>query len=200
MEKRLKPLGVILCGGESSRMGSDKSLLNYHGISQREHLKKMLRPLCSGVVFSIGNRDEPLEESFSDTNPFKGNGPVSGLLTIHHFFPHRDMLLVGCDYPLIRTADLLALLDFSVEEKGPVVFENPDTRQPEPLIGFYPAGFCRKVLAAWENGEHSLRRILQANNAATMPPQEPDCLMSADSPEEAERAREIIRSGIFTFV
>lgn len=194
-----KPLGVILCGGQSSRMAVDKSLIAYHGVSQREHLKKLLQPLCHGVILSIGPRKELQEECFSDRDEYAGYGPLSGLLTASHYFPGRDFLLVGCDYPLIRRLDLHMLLESASGGSPAVSFRN-SSGMAEPLIAFYSSAFCKKVYESWQGGEQSLRRMLENSKALLLDAPDPRCLISADRPEDAARVLELIRDGIFTFV
>jgi molybdopterin-guanine dinucleotide biosynthesis protein A len=46
--------GLVLAGGESSRMGRDKALLRYHGTSQVRYLVKLLSEYCARVFVSVG--------------------------------------------------------------------------------------------------------------------------------------------------
>ena len=45
--------GLVVCGGQSTRMGMDKSQLQYHGVPQREWLYELLQPLCEDVYISL---------------------------------------------------------------------------------------------------------------------------------------------------
>jgi len=199
MEKG-KALGVILCGGESSRMGMDKSLINYHGVSQREHLFKMLSPLCSPVVFSIGEKREDLESAFSDLEEYASNGPISGLLSIHNYFPERDIVLVGCDYPLILPKHLLALIEEYREEYDAVCYTSGTSLSPEPLLTYYSAGFCARIRRSFEEtGQSSLKKYLEQGNSIQLDINNPIHLISADRSEDVNRVRQIIQDGFDTF-
>ena len=46
-----QPIGLILAGGQSKRMGKAKAWIDYHGISQVEWLTKLLKPFCSIILF-----------------------------------------------------------------------------------------------------------------------------------------------------
>jgi len=194
-----KPIGIILCGGESSRMGIDKSQINYHGVSQREHLRKLLGPFCSPVLYSIGKQQEEDESTFSDLPEFMGHGPSSGLLSIHHYFPNRDVLLIGCDYPLIKQMDLHQLIDNQKEELDAICYASGITKRPEPLLTYYSASFCDHIHTEFTRGEYSLKRILDKAKTLKLEIDDPLRLISADSPEHARRVRQIIQAGFDTF-
>ena len=194
-----KPIGVILCGGQSSRMGVDKSLINYYDVSQREYLKKLLTPLCSPVLYSTGSQIELDEKSFPDLPEYEGHGPISGLLSIHEHFPNSAILLIGCDYPLIQKKDLEALITEIQHEDAAVCYTSGASLRPEPLITLYSSEFCEIIKAAFEQGESSLKRLLDKANTRKLTIEDPLRLTSADRPEDVTRVRQIIQSGYPTF-
>ena len=57
MNKKERLLGVVLCGGESKRMGSDKGLLQDNGKIWAEKISEKLKHQNIPVVISI-NRDQ----------------------------------------------------------------------------------------------------------------------------------------------
>lgn len=201
MEESIKPVGVVLCGGESSRMGANKSLLNYHGKTQREHVRELLSPFCSPVVYSTGKNDEQLEEAFPDLPDLAGNGPLSGLLSLHYFFPDRDLLVTGCDYPLILQSQLLALIPESATQLDAICYVSGSFPRPEPLLAWYSASFCESIRKAFETeGSNSLRKFLEGVNIRYLSVENPIHLTSVDHPEDAIRVRQIIQQGFDTFV
>lgn len=201
MDKQLKPLGVVLCGGESSRMGVDKSLINYHGVTQREHVKKLLAPFCFPVLYSMGRKEEDVEEAFPDLAEYAGNGPVSGLLSLHHFFPGRPILLIGCDYPLITQSQIKALVPESGSEFDACCYVSGSSNRPEPLLAWYASEFCARIREEFEQkGSNSLKKFLEQAHIHTLTMNDPIHLTSADRPEDVSRVRQIIQEGFDTFV
>ncbi len=194
-----KPLGLILCGGKSERMGVDKCGIDYHGEAQKDHLKRMLTPLCQGIVVSIGDLELPDEDCFSDRPEFRGHGPISGILSVFHYFPDRDLLVVAGDYPLLQRDTLNQLLHASDTESPILAFRSKESRKPEPLIALYRKSAYPLLLEAFNRGEDSLRRIIQKLALPLLEPKEYYSLMSADRPEDSLRVQEIIRSGKLNF-
>lgn len=95
--------GVILCGGESRRMGRDKGLLDTGDGRWAIRMGSKLAPLP--VFYSInpqqwGNysRILPPDQLIIDSTLLSAvRGPLKGLLSLHERFPDKDFLLVACD-------------------------------------------------------------------------------------------------------
>lgn len=191
-----KPIGVVLCGGESSRMGVDKGLINYHGIPQREYASKLLAPFCKSVMYSTGSSELDQENAFKDSEEFAGHGPISGLLSLHQHFPEDDLLLLACDYPLLRRSCLEKL--FQPSHPKIKAFKN-ESGFPEPLISWYSAKALQEIEHYFQQGEDSLRRIFVKMEIQLLEPADKYCIMSADRPEDQLRVKEIIRSGKLNF-
>ena len=73
--------GLVVCGGQSTRMGMDKSQLQYHGVPQREWLYELLQPLCEDVYISC-NAEQAAEigdsyPTITDATIYRNIGPVS---------------------------------------------------------------------------------------------------------------------------
>src|SRR5215204_2074802 len=100
--KKSNLLGVVLCGGESKRMGSDKGLLRLDGKTWTEHIVKKLREEDLPVVISINEKQqEPYGKIFRKkelvVDQLPMHGPLNGLLTVHQQYPQKDILLMACD-------------------------------------------------------------------------------------------------------
>jgi len=95
-------MGVILCGGNSSRMGRDKGLMLKDGIPWARHMADKLSPFHLPVVFSVNALQVDAYSTFVPaaalvTDNVAVSGPLKGLLSIHERFPHTDLLLLACD-------------------------------------------------------------------------------------------------------
>src|SRR5690349_8780704 len=97
----MKPAGVILAGGHSSRLGGGhKGLLALDGISMLERVLAIMTPQTEAVLIN-SNGDPVLFETFgtpvlADFVPGH-QGPLAGLLTgmlwARQYYPHATHLL-----------------------------------------------------------------------------------------------------------
>lgn len=104
--------GVILAGGKSSRMGSNKSLLKMpeSQLSLVEHGQKQLSLVCESSVFISGSDHE---QGIDDVIP--NCGPLSGIHgAITHFEMYHpsinELLVTAVDMPDLSPDDLNYLL------------------------------------------------------------------------------------------
>lgn len=100
--------GVVLAGGRSSRMGSCKALLRYHGIPLVEHMQNMLRQAGLNNVFISG--DVPEYDCVHDT--VRHDGPAKAMYDLLQRFhgDYQRILFVPVDMPLLQTDTVRGLL------------------------------------------------------------------------------------------
>jgi molybdopterin-guanine dinucleotide biosynthesis protein A len=102
-----QPVGVILAGGASRRMGREKARIRLGGITLAEHAVARLEAIAEPVILADrGQLDLPGVPSIPDG---PGKGPAAGLLGAARAYPGRDLLVLACDLPQVPT-DLLAHL------------------------------------------------------------------------------------------
>jgi molybdopterin-guanine dinucleotide biosynthesis protein A len=95
-------LGVVLCGGQSKRMGSDKGLLVKDGTPWAVLIAQKLQDAGLDVVVSINEKQQQAyQEIFPETplivDHLPIDGPLDGLLSTHRNYPEMDILLMACD-------------------------------------------------------------------------------------------------------
>lgn len=116
-------LGVVLCGGESKRMGSDKGLLSINGKTWSEHTAEKLRNLNIPVILSINEQQqEPYSQLYSPgqlvVDSIDIRGPLKGLLSVHEQHPSKDILLMACDLVDMDQNTLLNLVSHYEQSNG----------------------------------------------------------------------------------
>ncbi|MFM7216711.1 MAG: molybdenum cofactor guanylyltransferase [Bacteroidota bacterium] len=186
-EALMRPIGVILAGGRSSRMGADKAFIDYHGMPQVEWLRRLMIPFCHDVVVVFKKAPDNFRFPFLLDDAAWGDiGPLAGVMTAHAAFPNHALMVIGCDYPLI-TEETLRLLS---EDRSPgyaaVSVINPADGKPEPLLTLYETAAFSELKTFCLNGGQSLRKFLGgiAVKSITLPDQQQ--LLSIDTPEQAE--------------
>lgn len=187
-----KPIkGLILAGGESSRMGSNKALLTYHRLPQYLRLKNILQD-C-GIESFISCKPEhialfPGTGIIADNPLYSDAGPLNGILSAFEAHPAQPWLVVACDYPLIDVSDILFLMQHRNISRHATVFRNSD-KITEPLFGIYEATIEKELMEWYETGNRSLRLFLEQSGALIMDPPKPGHLKSIDTPEKYEAVR-----------
>src|SRR5688572_22170139 len=90
--------GLVLCGGQSARMGTDKSLLVYHDKPQRYHVCEMLGSFCEKVFISCNEKQaDSMQDGHDfiiDLPAFHNTGPMAGLLTAYSTYPGKNFLVL----------------------------------------------------------------------------------------------------------
>ncbi|MCF0070482.1 molybdenum cofactor guanylyltransferase [Dyadobacter sp. CY261] len=178
--------GLVICGGESTRMGTDKSLLVYHKKPQYEHVGDLLAPLCEHVILCCNTEQNDTFRTdypkLTDLPQFADAGPMTALLSAFETFPGNDFLIAGCDYPYLTTDELVNFLHSIDKELPAAAFYNEEGFY-EPLLGWYSKAGGKALKEAFENGAHALQHFLRAQNAGKYLPLTKKTMMSVDTPE-----------------
>jgi len=99
------PVGLVLAGGLSARMGEDKGRLDAGGESLAARAARKLLAICPEVA--IADRGRQLVPHVSSLPDGPGEGPAAGLLGGALAHPGRSLLVLACDLPEVP-AGLLA--------------------------------------------------------------------------------------------
>jgi molybdopterin-guanine dinucleotide biosynthesis protein A len=104
--------GAILAGGRSTRMGTNKALLEFGGLRLIEGLLRKIRPLFPEVLI-IANESAPYADLnvtvLPDRIPDKGS--LGGIYTAVHHSSFPQTFCIACDMPLADSAVIAYLCD-----------------------------------------------------------------------------------------
>jgi molybdopterin-guanine dinucleotide biosynthesis protein A len=179
--------GLVLSGGKSTRMGSDKGSIAYHNnVPHREYLYKLLQNLCDNVFMSLReDQKEDISGNFNvieDKNIYRG--PFNGLFSAHHHNKDAAWLVLACDLPLMNLEALKQLASCRNPEKLATAFASKENKLPEPLCAIWePRAFqdAREYL----NGESSCPRKFLINSATELVfPEDEKVLLNANYEED----------------
>ena len=197
MYKHNNLYGLVVCGGESSRMGSDKSLLIYHQKPQREHVYEVLQSICSEVFISCNAEQSADMDNrlplIPDLQLFKNTGPMAALLTAFTYYPDKDFIICGCDYPFISENELNGFLISLKYDRPASAFYNSDENLYEPLLALYTSDCYIMLKKQFSEKNYSLQYFLRSADAEKYYPSDLNLLKSADTPEEFAIASSLIK-------
>jgi molybdopterin-guanine dinucleotide biosynthesis protein A len=182
-----KPLyGLVLSGGQSSRMGQDKSLIAYHGQPQRTHLYTLLQGVCSEVFLSVraGQAEEiPAEYAvIADALPIRG--PFNGILSAMQQHPHAGWLVIACDMPLVTAKTLQTLVVERDNGKTATAYALQGSDLPEPLLAIWEPEAYTPALAFVQTGKTCPRKFLLNADTKLLHPAQDEELYNANHPDE----------------
>ncbi len=144
---------IILCGGESRRMGIPKALITYHNLPQYLHLAKMAEPISNKVFLSIneGQKDLFIESNLI-VDKYEFKGPINGLLSAFDFENNHSILLLGCDYAQLTLDDISLLLKEKEASNDVVCYYHKNENIAEPLVALYDQR-CYELLLKYIDGK-----------------------------------------------
>ncbi|TAF75540.1 MAG: molybdenum cofactor guanylyltransferase [Bacteroidetes bacterium] len=94
--------GLVLCGGQSSRMGSDKGTLLHNGKLWAKAVEEKLEPFCNKTFLSINNSQSDIYINHFDAKKLikdieNQKGPLAGIISAHKKYPVADWIIIPCD-------------------------------------------------------------------------------------------------------
>ena len=165
--------GLVLSGGLSTRMGSDKSEINYHGTMQREHVYHLLSTHCKEVFVSCnGEQAKTITNLPIIQDSFLGLGPLGGILSAFQQNPNVAWLTVACDLPLLSTGIIQHLIAHRDPSKMATAFLDNAGEFPEPLVTIWEPRAYPILLQFLSQGYSCPRKALINSDAAIL--QAPD--------------------------
>jgi molybdopterin-guanine dinucleotide biosynthesis protein A len=121
---------IILSGGQSTRMGRDKALVQIDGIPMIQRAVDLLNPQFEEVLI-IGDRREAFPHLEAKVYPdhIPGLGALGGLYTGLRLSSFPYAFCVACDMPFLKSS----LIDYLVDQAGGF-----DAVVPRTADGFQP--------------------------------------------------------------
>jgi molybdenum cofactor guanylyltransferase len=186
--------GFVLAGGGSTRMGRNKALLPFRGITLVEHIAGMVRE-ATGSVMLIG---DPVQLGHLGLpvvpDKLPGCGPAGGIYTALTMTSTDWNLIAGCDMPAITRDILAGLLRRAAE--APVAIDcvaaaGPDG-DPEPLCAAYHRQCLPAVGQAIRDNRLKMKSLLLELDIEMLPV-DASALANVNTPAEwAEFAEKVI--------
>ncbi|HKK32114.1 MAG TPA: molybdenum cofactor guanylyltransferase [Desulfomicrobiaceae bacterium] len=155
---------LILAGGQSSRLGRDKTRIRFKGMTLLERSIGLARQFCTEVA--VSGRDRRVIQGLDVDWVEDGTeriGPMGGILTgLHHF--RAPVLVLACDLPLLDPATLGRLFkarDERPQEALMTTFVQRETGFIEALLAIYEPEATDLLEATLADGVYKLSRAIE---------------------------------------
>lgn len=176
--------GLVLAGGQSSRMGKNKSELEYHGIPQKEYAFGLLKDLCDKVFTSINKNIQPSEFKNPLIDEFLLESPLNGILSAFHHYPDQAWLTLPVDMPFVDHSTLALLVSERNERKVATCFLDSEGSRPEPLLTIWEPRAYQLLIGFYERGGISPREFLMTSDVCLLEVPNKKVLQNINTQEE----------------
>ncbi len=149
---------VILAGGKSSRMGSDKSDLLLGEKTFLEIQIEKGRALGIRDILVSGYKGERCSAPIVKDN-YPERGPLGGMEACFRQAKHALALVISVDVPLVPKEELEKLISLAKEMKKPVILRHGD--RLEPMMGVYPTHLADAMVQEFEQGRGRPLNVLE---------------------------------------
>lgn len=164
--------GVILAGGKSSRMGTNKSFLKLGNQTIIERITELMKSIFSEVMIITNTPEEYMHLNlplFEDI--YKWKGPLAG---IHSALTHSStdkIFVLSCDVPLMSEKMIKFIIEYKSDK--PIKFCEA-AGYLQPLVGVYSKEIlndAEKFLSSSEVSDKSFHQFLKSVKAEIINPE-----------------------------
>ncbi len=191
-----KLVALILSGGKSQRMGTDKGSMMLGGKRWVEHVRDLCITVGLPVFYSIKSEQQGEYSSFLEADALiidalDAKGPLAGLLSFYIKYPNTDVLLLPCDM-IKLTSDILKGLVETFETMSighDIIVYQHGNGTIEPMPGIYTSEALRKIywlFVSGDLGKYSLKHCIEISNTFLLQMQSAQVsyFENANSPED----------------
>lgn len=151
---------VILAGGKSSRMGSDKAFLEWNG---KNFIKRLTDELdfFEEKMIAHGNRREIKKTTWSVIEDiYPDRGPIGGLHAALTACNSDALFCVTCDVPLVQCS-LVTFLQNQLDETCDAVVPMAEDGRHHPLCAIYRKTTASAFKKQIEEGNNRIMNALE---------------------------------------
>ncbi len=155
-----KATAIIMAGGGSSRMGTDKSMLPIKGKPLIETICEQLRGSFDQILISANEVDKFAFlglEVVPDKVPEQG--PLMGIASALEASVNELNLVVACDIPKINMACINRMLTEAIESQADIVVPTTGEEKYEPLFAIYRKSALEAINKTLSSGKRKITDV-----------------------------------------
>jgi len=188
----LPPLnGLVLAGGKSIRMGTDKGLLAYHGQAQRDYLRGLIKNVLDkkAEVFLSVRVEQDIKDLPIITDKFIGLGPFGAICSAFMHNPNAAYLVVATDLPFVNKEVLELLISQRDTTKIATAIKGKGKPFMEPLVTIWEPKAYPILLGFLAQGYSCPRKALINSDVAIVEIDD-SFIENINTPDDFKKAQE----------
>ena len=191
IKEKIAPVhGLVLAGGKSTRMGTDKGTLNFYDKNQRDVAIELLEKNHLKTYLSVREEQEiGIENKITDK--FVGLGPFGAICSAFQENPDVAWLVLATDLPFVNEEVIKLLLKNRNPSKVATAIKGKNSQFPEPLITIWEPKSYTLLLNYLAQGYSCPRKVL-LNSDIEIIEIDDDFIRNINTPEEFKAAHKEI--------
>jgi molybdenum cofactor guanylyltransferase len=152
---------IILAGGKSSRIGTNKALLNYQGKRLIDVAVEKAQLLTNNISIS-SNTFLPGVEYRQIADSYPGIGPIAGICSCLRKSDTKWNLILACDMPEVPVSFLQQMIPLTTDFQA--VVPRLGESHLEPLAAFYHHSALPVIEGQIKAGDYKMTNLIEKLN------------------------------------
>ena len=149
--------GIILAGGKSKRMGTDKAFIKLNGKTLLKHSIELIKPFCNSLLISSNNPDHEKFGYKIIPDKFPNCGPIGGIYSCLKKSEPDWSFVISVDSAFVEP-EFIKFLISEINEFEAVVPIH--TKGKEPLIALYHKNCLVEIEKMIQSGDFKMHNLL----------------------------------------
>ena len=154
----MKVSGIVIAGGKSLRMGTDKSSLVFQNQSFLNRAVSLLQNFTDDIIVSTNDIIKAINYK-TIPDAIHNTGPIGGLYTCLSYIKYDSALVIPVDMPLLTTDVFTFLLQQADSSKKINIFRANNRLQM--LTGLYHKDLIPIIKQQIDAGDYKLQNLLK---------------------------------------
>lgn len=158
--------GIILAGGKSSRMGTDKAMLLYKDKPFLQHIIDIVNEIVAEIIIVSNHKKHDSFGVRRIEDDIENAGPLAGVYSGLRTSKTKYNLVLSCDIPLINKEIILKLIN-NIDNAYEVI-QIKSNNKAMPLVAIYKNECESTFLKFLQSGERRLQHVVNQCETKTI--------------------------------
>tara|TARA_R110001592_G_scaffold308763_1_gene582766 strand:- start:3343 stop:3900 length:558 start_codon:yes stop_codon:yes gene_type:complete len=175
--------GLILMGGQSTRMGSDKAFVQWQGQTLLEKAIDHLSGITEDIYLSVNAEQYDLlhDEYACIQDRYPDKGPLGGILSALEILK-EDLIVLAVDMPNLSAACVKDLIGASKDSSTITCYQYKQAIQPFP--SYWPVQLLPKLEQTVLNNHLAMIKFIVAQQPNLIPASDSDLFNNFNRPDD----------------